>query len=127
LLFPCFGGWGLGVSHIWFTYCGIPDFLATEHQICTVQNGQFASLFWFLVPPGCDRVPYGVLQPSILTRVSWAGGPYTTFDIEINPVVVSAAIWQYTREDLIMSGGLHQGGVWFTPGERTEKELIARE
>ena len=101
--------------------------LVTGHQERPVQDRWFAPLFWYLVPSSCDRIPYGVLQPLGLTRVCWAGRPCTVFDITVDLVVVTAVIWQYTREDLIMRGWLYWGEGWFTPEEHTEKEVIARE
>ena len=92
-----------------------------------VHNVEIASLFWFTAPTSRDHVPNRVSQPLILTWVRWAGWPPTAFDIIVDHVVVSATIRQYTREDLVMSGGLYWGGGWFTLEERTEKEVIAKE
>lgn len=108
------------------TYFGVPDPLVTRCQKYTVHNRELASLFWFVVPPSCDHIPYGVLQPLLPTHTCWAGWPRTAFDIIADPVLVTDVMWQHTRKDLIVGGELYQGE-WFTPKERTVNEVIARE
>ena len=48
------------------------------------------SLFWFVAPADHNRIPNVVLQPSILARVRWAGGPFTASDIsdQLTPIAI---------------------------------------
>jgi hypothetical protein len=94
---------------------------------CTVHDREFISLFWFIAPAGRDRVPNAVLQPLVLARVCRAGWSFPKSDIGDHISLITIIVWQYSREDLVVTVRLYQVVGWLTVEGRTLKEVIARE
>lgn len=92
-----------------------------------IHHREFASPFWLTAPASLDHIPNRVLQPLVLTWVRWAGWPHTIADVLVHTIAVVAVIWQYPRENLIVTGRFYQVVGWITTGGLTEKEVIARE
>ena len=69
-----------------------------------VHSEKFVSLFRFVAPAGRDHAPNAVLQPSIPTWVRWTGWSFSKLDIGDHIILVTAIIWDYPREDLIITG-----------------------
>jgi len=67
-----------------------------------VNDRKFTPLSRFVVPTGRNHIPNGVVQPSILTWVCWAGWSLTLPNIPLDHVTAPAIKRQYPREDLMV-------------------------
>ena len=121
-----------------------------------VHNGEFTSVRWITIPGGCNHIPNAVLQALILTWVCWTGwwnAPSNIVDHvdllgavrllnagerlheDARPVgdrlttvdLLTGRVWQYSREDLVITGQLCQVARWLMAEEHTWKDVNARE
>jgi len=80
-----------------------------------------------MAPAGRDHTPNAAPQPLALAWIHWAGWSFTGTNIGDHVLQVPSMIWQYSREDLIVTGWSYGVVGWFQKEVHTEKEVIARE
>jgi hypothetical protein len=107
LLWSCFNPCCCEVSvvmSVQFTQPNISGLLLTILQKYVVHNGELISLFWWIAPAGRDCIPNRVLQPFILTWICWTGWSFTMCNIGDHLAFITVTVWQYSCEDLIVTG-----------------------